>query len=271
MKNRIAICFIYFIIVSSGYANTRYEKADEQSLDHAFTLLLNISEAPKYAERQELKSTYKNYVNDLKEKQQRWSNDHKTLRHVFYKTHKKFLKNYKPYQSFQDLFSTGTYGCLTGTALYAFLLDELGYEYEIIETNYHMFLLVKTSKKKYLMESTDPSYGFVHDAKDINERINEAVMLNKQESRSFSFDYDIHKSITHVELIALQYYNMAVDYYNQGNLEMVLYCLNESSRINPSVRISEFVEVLKKSIEDETALRLALLHFDELSVYVAAN
>lgn len=262
------ICTSIFLSLNGYAADNGKSEVTKSSLDHAFTLLLNISDTPKFSDRQTLKSNYNDFVNDLKLKKQKWNNDHRLLRHVFYSTHREYLKKYEPYQSFQDIFWTGTYGCLTGTALYAFLMEELGFNYEIIETNYHMFLLVKTDDKEYLIESTDPAHGFVHSKKAISHRIKEAIEYNRDDSRSYAFKYDIYKSVSHIELIGLQYYNTAIDAYNNENFVMTLYCLNEASRINPSERISAFIELLEKSVNDQNILHNALTHFDELSLFI---
>jgi hypothetical protein len=193
------------------------------------------------------------------------------LEHLFYKVHQKYLKQYVPYQSFQDLFDTGTYGCLTGTALYAFLLDELGYEYEIIETNYHMFLKVKTNGKNYLLESTDPFNGFEYLEKEIEKRIADAHLKNKSGGEHHTFSYDIYRSITFTDLIGLQYYNVSIDAFNEGNLKKALYCLNEASKMNKSERISEMLTLMLNSVNYPASLKKVILNYGELSKLVASN
>ncbi len=145
VMKRFNILFLFFILaslVTEGYAGEGTTNRNNYSLEHAFNLMLNIDEAPRFQDRKNLKTNYDGFVHELKLKQLKWNDSHRLLKKVFFQVHKEYLKEYVPYQSFQDLFETGTYGCLTGTALYAFLLEELGFEYEIIETNYHMFLLV---------------------------------------------------------------------------------------------------------------------------------
>jgi len=257
--------------VLEGYCGNGSGEKTKNSTDYAFTLLLNISETPKFADRYRLKSEYTSFASSLKEKQSKWNNDHKLLEHLFYKVQQKYLKKYVPYQSFQDLFDTGTYGCLTGTALYAFLLDELGYEYEIIETNYHMFLKIKTNQKTYLLESTDPFSGFEYLEKEIEKRIADAHFKNKSGGEHHTFPYDIYRSITFTDLIGLQYYNVAIDAFNGGNLKKSLYCLNEASKINKSERINEMLILMLNSVNHPASLEKAILNYDELSELVAGN
>ena len=265
---------IYTLFIGATFdvycSNGSGEKS-KTSTEYAFTLLLNISETPKFGERHQLRSEYTEFANSLKEKQSNWKNDHKLLEHLFYKVHQKYLKKYVPYQSFQDLFETGTYGCLTGTALFAFLLDELGYEYEIIETNYHMFLKVQSNGKTYLLESTDPFSGFEHLEKEIEKRIADAHLKNKSGGEHHTFTYDIYRSITFTDLIGLQYYNVAIDAFNRGNLKKALYCLNEASKINKSERISEMLTLMLNSVNHPASLEKVILNYDELSELVAVK
>ena len=81
--------------------------------------------------------------------------DARQLHTLFRRMHKVFLKNYKAYSDFDELFTSGKYDCLTATALFSNVLDNFQYAYEIIETNYHIFLMVKTSKGEIMIETTD--------------------------------------------------------------------------------------------------------------------
>ncbi|MFY0651689.1 MAG: hypothetical protein JXQ96_06630 [Cyclobacteriaceae bacterium] len=263
----LLIISIFFSISWNGYGNG-ITKENRNSLDHAFTLLLNISETPNFHQRDMLHASYDQFVDALVEKKIRWNNDKRFLEHLFYKVHRKYLKKYVAYQSFQELFDYGTYGCLTGTALYAFLLSELGYEYEIIETNYHMFLLVHAGGKRYLMESTDPFAGFEYKSAEIEKRISAAQEQNKTGGKYHTFSYNIYRSISYDDLIGLQYYNTAINAYNKGKLGLALYCLNESARLNQSERIKEFLHLMIDSVDNQLVLQNAILKLDELSDYL---
>lgn len=268
----ILLLTLFIGVIFNGYCgNGSSGKKTKNSNEYAFTLLLNISEAPKFGERQQLESEYNSFVSSLKEKKAKWDNDHKLLEHLFYKVPQRYLRRYVPYQSFQDLFETGTYGCLTGTALYAFLLDELGYEYEIIETNYHMFLKVESNGKSYLLESTDPFNGFEHSKKEIESRIADAHLKNKSGGEHHTFSYDIYRSITFTDLIGLQYYNIAIDAFNKNNLKKALYSLNEASKINKSERISEMLTLMLNSVNHPASFEKVILNYDELSGLIATN
>ena len=62
------------------------------------------------------------FVERLDEKGER-KNTVKFCRTLFQKTRQEFLRNYTQYASFGETLSKGKYNCLTGTTLYAMLLE----------------------------------------------------------------------------------------------------------------------------------------------------
>ena len=79
------------------------------------------------------------FLGKLENRRNSTKSDVDFLKVVFGKVHNKFLKHYEDYVSFNDLISRGGYNCLTGTAVYALVLDHFGFDYKVIETNYHIF------------------------------------------------------------------------------------------------------------------------------------
>lgn len=203
---------------------------------------------------EEYKTDLMKSIELLQKKKSRLSSDKDFLSHLFYYVHRVYLKKYKPYQSFEKLFANGEYGCLTGTALYALILEEFGYRVEIRETNYHVFLLVKTDEARYLIESTDPLHGFLSDNRLISERLSAiSVKTGVTNSGKYQFNCKINRAIQLDELIGLQYYNVATQYYNQGYFDLALCFLQKSRQTYHSKRQKEFFELIssQKAIASE--------------------
>ncbi|MBT1701598.1 hypothetical protein KK083_32210 [Fulvivirgaceae bacterium PWU4] len=176
------------------------------------------------------------------------------LGHVFSRTHNKFLKQYKEYATFNELFSNGTYNCLTGTALYALMLEELGFRYTIIETNYHIFLLAETSEGKILFEATDPLKGFVADDREIVKRIDgykqNTVVQARNDKTYYQFDVKLYNAIDLDELQGLLHYNLAVEALNNGALESSIAHLDKAIEKYRSPRIEELSRILLLSVRE---------------------
>lgn len=177
--------------------------------------------------------------------------DRQFLKNVFNITHRQLLKEYDQYAGFGELFREGKYDCLTATALYSILLNELGYQHRIIETNYHIFLLVDTEDGQILMESTDPLDGFEYQPDRIESRIaqykldQEEVASNKP---SYSFTYTLFDEVSPSELTGLLYYNQCVKAFNTQQWSKALQLLELAKTFYHSPRITEMENLLMQMV-----------------------
>ena len=176
------------------------------------------------------------------------TDDSNFLKTLFSRTHNKFLKQYRNQASFNDIFKNGRYNCLTGTALLALLLDRFEFDYQIIETNYHIFILVHTEGNNILLEATDPHSGFVSDQKMVRERIN-LYRENKIQELSpdhyhYHFSFDLYNGVALKELTGLMYYNQAVEAFNRNQLDRSVQLLDKATESYKSERIEEFSRVI---------------------------
>jgi len=174
--------------------------------------------------------------------------DSEFLRLIFTKVHSKFLKHYGDYVPFDELLTSGKYNCLTGTMLYALVLDHFAFDYKVIETNYHIFLLVNTKHGRVLLEATDPQSGFVDDEKIIEEKINQYRQNKLVEASSnksyYQFKFDLYNEVDLNELTGLLYYNLAVRAFNQHQIEQSISLLEMATSYYSSERIEEFSKVI---------------------------
>ena len=200
------------------------------------------------------------FVSSLRSKQHRWDEE-RFLKHVFYKTHRKFLKFYKNHTSLNQLFDNGNYDCLSATSLFVLILDALDFEYIIKETDYHVYLLVKTAAKNYLFESTDPLSGFVADSEEIRRRAHfykegagepgEVTGLSS-DKQSYHFSRAVDNSINKIQLAGLHYYNKGILLYNQQHYLEALKEIQKGLIFYNSPRIKEFLAlVLEVALNSE--------------------
>lgn len=176
-------------------------------------------------------------------------NDIKFCRLLFNKTRQEFLRRYTPYATFGETLNKGKYNCLTGTALYALLLDHFKIDYTIIETNYHIFLLAETDDGQILFEATDPIDGFVTDAKQIAVRIeqykkNMPQRVTADGKRYYTFTTEMYQSVSLPELRGLLHYNASTDAYNNQDFRSAIDHLDRALDLYTSSRIAEFSTVL---------------------------
>jgi hypothetical protein len=178
------------------------------------------------------------------------------VRYVFAKTHHAYLKKFESFASFNGLFENGTYNCLTGTILYAIILNHFNISHEVIETNYHIFITVNTKQGKILLEATDPLNGFVESAHDIESRIatykQNTLTASNSKSTYFQFNFDLFNHVSMEELRGLLYYNKAVDSFNHHQLEESIQFLVEAHTLYASSRVNEFSMILSLAVQQST-------------------
>jgi tetratricopeptide (TPR) repeat protein len=131
--------------------------------------------------------------------------------------HSTFLKKYVLANHFADVFSKGEYNCVSATALYALVLQELNIPFTIKETPTHVFLVAYPATDRIALESTDPQVGYmVFDTKFKTQyvaQLRKMKLISEQDYQSkgveklFDEMYFNNQDISLKELIALQYYN----------------------------------------------------------------
>jgi hypothetical protein len=195
------------------------------------------------------------FTNKLNQKE---SSGIKFCRLLFNKTRQEFFRRYTQYATFSETLNKGRYNCLTGTALYALLLDHFGIDYTIIETNYHIFLLAQTDDGQVLFEATDPIDGFVTDSKQIAQRLqqykrNTPQGLPVDGKRYYAFMTELYQPVGLPELLGLLHYNVSIEAYNNQNFGSSIDHLDRALNLYNSSRIAEFSTVLLRAILQSTA------------------
>jgi tetratricopeptide (TPR) repeat protein len=155
--------------------------------------------------------------------------DHtRMMKRVFDEGRRRFLHSYdKNYPHFNQLFTEGSYNCVTGTALYAWLLGRLGYPVQIHETAFHAYLVVQAESTVYLFDATDPGSGFVAGAAAAGKRALWYTGNELQKGVSFN------RVISFRQLCGLQYYNQGVVAFNARDYDRSLAYLRKALELYP--------------------------------------
>jgi hypothetical protein len=198
---------------------------------------------------------WENFLTKLDAKKGQFKDDRQFLEFIFYRTHQVFLKQYTEATSFDEIFTRGSYNCLSGTILYSVILNHFGIQHDVFETNYHIFILAYTSKGEVLLETTDGLDGFVTAGEEIKEHIAHYQKNQNQDKRDrYQFSFDLFNKVSTEELIGLLYYNYAVDSFNRQNLKKTVHYLSLATEWYATVRIEEFSEVLLWALMTESNL-----------------
>jgi len=195
------------------------------------------------------------FISKLQAKRTKLSSDEVFLRYMFREAHKTFLSRYKAYSQFPEIFDAGNYDCLSATSFFSIVLEHFGFQYKIMETNYHIFLLVDTGEMQILLESTDQTNGFVSDKKIINERLkrygeNKLLIATSANEYFYQYQQDLYQQVAPQQLAGLLFFNQAISAFNNKEIVESALKLKAATHIYNSPRIAEFAIILVSEIAD---------------------
>jgi hypothetical protein len=180
------------------------------------------------------------YINELREDRHQFSDRETFIKHVFYKTHRTFMKNFRQCTSFNRMLRVGDYDCVSASALYAILFEYLEIDYKIYELPYHIYIEIEQENEQILLETTDPESGFITD-RQLIKIMKAAYFEDSKVDTGFTLVQDlaeiINTEINIIELAGLHLYNLAIDQFNHRNFMRATALINKAIELYPSHRI----------------------------------
>lgn len=208
---RFILFLLFFFSVFSAKCN------EELTLEEKIQLLFDVKSSD-YAEKEAIESI-KNYCVYLK-KYDKLSEKSK-VKKVFADVKKKYLTNYRYLVFFPDLFISGVYNCVTGTALIAIIFDELQIPYSIVKVPSHVYLIAYPKTHKIGVESTKNKDG-VFQWNDYSKRMAINYLLRtekisesdvRQNSADIIIDryFYVSSELTFKNLVGIHFINRALE------------------------------------------------------------
>lgn len=271
MLNKLFFALACFVSYDLGAQNpghllfhSTFEKEVFFKEEDNFARLLMADPSRTHLEKSRFSVLLEEYVTHLQSKRAKFRSELDFISMVFYKTHRRFLKQYDPLTSFGEMLEVKNYDCLSATTLYTVLLQRLGVEHEVIETTYHIYMKVMTPEGEALIESTDPIYGFVTDPVEIKSRLKGFLSKDvRKKNTEYSFASRVHDPVSRTGLVGLQYYNASIQAYNNGEFEDAINLFQKALFFRHNARMDEFGLLLMQTILDH-----ATLSADDKSVYI---
>ena len=154
----------------------------------------------------------------LSKKQTQYKNTVDFAEYVYRYVHRKYLKEYNEFTSLPATLINGSYDCLTGTTIYTLFFTELGIDHAIVETNYHIYILLfPGTESEVLLESTEPINGFITDHVEISKlKAQYLAANNKNRNVQFKLDLNLENYLEGKEIVGLLYYNQSIKKINEG-------------------------------------------------------
>lgn len=207
-----------------------------------FMLFLHSDTSLHYEAKEKYILEVLNFVKTLKESRVTFKTEKRFLKDVFQKTQKRFFKTYEQSSPLSQIFLCGKFDCVSGTTLFALILEELGFQIQIKETAFHAYLLVYLdNEEKILIESTDAVYGLMDNPYFIRKAEEEFTNLYKEEiPKEFK---PFNRVITLKQLAGLQYYNEAVANFNQKKFKEATKYLKNALKLYSEDRIEALLNL----------------------------
>lgn len=197
----------------------------------------------------------------------------KRLKFIFDHVQTTFLKNYNADADFSRMFATGEYNCLTGTILYALLLDELSINHTIKFMPGHVYLIAYADDIPYIFETTDPIGGFIEMNKTMQSNAIKSLRLmkfmasdNGDKSAGGDLFETYYLKLNNTELkglVGYQYINAANAAMLKQDFVLAYNLVNKAGILTPMNELNLMRdELLKRAIVDAnktTVLRARLL------------
>lgn len=184
----------------------------------------------------------------------RYGNSEKFLKMLFYRSQQYLMDDYNQYASVEELIETGAFDCVSGSFLMAVFLDHYGFDYDIMETSFHVFLTVNLAGEKIVLESTDGFTGFISDKDEVKaflkdfqkeSRKNPLYLNPDQKITQNLLQPSIYRAINLQQLKGLELFNRAIFYNNQMAYDIAFQKIKEAEMLYPSERILALSELLQ--------------------------
>lgn len=172
------------------------------------------------------------------------------LTELFFTTHQLMLKDYAKHAYFSKTLTDGVYDCVTGTGLFAILLDRYHIPYWIVETDEHVYIKGDYKGTAFILESTFPDHGLITGKRNIknfeskflpngnpNSLDNSPIgigMVSEVPASGRDLNY-----IGLRELAGLQYYNDAIKKFYERAYRDAYVQLIKAAYLYPSSRITD--------------------------------
>lgn len=172
------------------------------------------------------------------------------LTELFFTTHQLMLKDYAKHAYFSKTLADGVYDCVTGTGLFAILLERYQIPYWIVETDEHVYIKGDYKGTAFILESTFPEHGLITGKRNI-KNFESQFLPNGNPSNVNNSPTGIGK-VTEVpasgkdlnyiglrELAGLQYYNDAIKKFYERAYKDAYVQLIKAAYLYPSSRITD--------------------------------
>ncbi len=217
------------VTYNSPFEKQAFQEYFIQGKKNYLALFMAVSKETGNSEFDKAQQVYEEMVNQLNTADVQNKSEAKKIKTIYSQTHDRLLSKYELKNHFSEIFTTGKYNCVSATALYGLLFDDMQIAYSIKESPTHVYLIAYPHTQKILIETTDPRRGYiVFDDKfksSFVSNLRSGKLISEQEYKAentnvlFDKYYFSEENITIKELVGIQYMNDALYKLQANQLE----------------------------------------------------
>jgi tetratricopeptide (TPR) repeat protein len=205
---------------NSGYEKNAFKEYFENKNFQPLSLFLAANPAMNDDKAKAISNQINGIVGTIQSAGMEKKKPDKKIKMVYEKVHNPLLKKYELENRFHEIFASGNYNCVTATALYAIVFEDLKIPYEIKEEPTHVYLLGYPNKENILVETTTPLFGYINFNPDFKAQyvsnLKKQKIIGSEEADSKTSDelfnkyYFKNEKISLKELVGIHYMNDAL-------------------------------------------------------------
>ena len=152
----------------------------------------------------------------------------------------------------------GKFDCVSGSLLLSVFLKYYGFEFDVIETSYHVFVRVNLDGNYIILESTDNLEGFIYKSEEVDAYLSEFEEVRP--SKDAYYLEPTHQLVSEIlnpvvfkiidvrELKGLEYFNKAIFHNNKGEVDLAYNYINQAESYYGSKRIKTMKNLIQSQL-----------------------
>ncbi len=221
------------VVLSDLKYHSDFEKISLQNFvklrKDTFNLMMAIDEKVTNNQATDQIKKFNEIFSELSSKKIESKNLNAKIKMSYKAIHDKFLIKYNDNEFFPTTMETGEYNCVSATILYAMIFDRLKIPYKVMASTNHVYLVANPGPKSIVIETTNPGLENTFFTGDFKQQyvdnlknsklISITEYKNKSTEEIFQEKFKEVKDATLLNLPGFQYYNKAVRFVQNNDIE----------------------------------------------------
>ncbi|MCD4698795.1 MAG: hypothetical protein K8S16_21395 [Bacteroidales bacterium] len=239
-----SLVFINELNYSSITEEKAFKELNNQKQSDFVTLFSTVDNTITSYEIEKIRVSVSDYIKRFQTTDFIKNKPGKKIKKIHNSIHSVYFEKYDYNTYFHQIFDNGVYNCVTSSALYGIVLNELQIPFTVKETMGHVFLVAYPETQYIVVEATNPYKGYYTFSKSFKENYKKYLLENKLISRKefanktagqvFEEYYIKEKDINLKQLVGLLYYNKSFEKLEAENVKESYELAKKSFFLYPS-------------------------------------